>query len=281
MKQIPKQVKDFLVSHEEFELKKSTQYDELLYTYPTPPLEKLGAYYESDDYISHEDNAQGIMNKLYYWVKQYNLKFKKDLFPVSKNKKLRTLDYGCGTGDFVQYLNRYNYDAYGLEPNPKAFALASKKNPAKIFRDSSLILKEKFDVITLYHVLEHIPNLEEEINNIINALSPDGKLFIAVPNYKSFDATYYKEYWAAYDVPRHLWHFSEKTIVGIFSQFGMVIESIYPLWFDSFYISLISEKYKRNKLGFITAPIIGLISNLKACRTGEYSSKIYQITKKN
>lgn len=277
MKHTNLKVKDYLVSDEVFELKLSDKYEEMLFTSPTPNLNDLPNYYKSDEYISHNDNATGLINKIYYWVKQCNLKYKRNL--IANDRKLKVLDYGCGTGEFVHYLNQNGFDAYGMEPNPKANEIASTKSKNKIYKNSDFLKDEKFDVIALYHVLEHIPNLEEEISKIVNALKPDGALFIAVPNYKSFDAEYYKEYWAAYDVPRHLWHFTENSIKDIFSRFGMIIDNTYPMWFDSFYISLISERYKKNKFGIFVAPLIGLLSNLKAMKNNQYSSKIYKMKK--
>ncbi|MGI9527052.1 MAG: class I SAM-dependent methyltransferase [Weeksellaceae bacterium] len=282
MKQNEISVKDYLVSQERFQLKLDPKYRELLYTTPTPSIDKLHLYYESEDYISHDDNAKGIISKLYYAVKRYNLRFKKKLILDDKNKdNLKVLDYGCGTGELVSYLNEHGIETYGMEPNQKARKIAQKKIKNKVYPNSDFLNIEKFDVITLFHVLEHIHNLEEEVEKITKALNPNGTLYIAVPNYKSYDAHFYKEYWAAYDVPRHLWHFTEKSIHDIFSQFGMIIESIHPMWFDSFYISLISERYQGKNWGILRAPFIGLISNLTAMKNGEYSSKVYKITRKN
>ena len=276
MKQTNKFYQDYLVSNEKFQLKPVDKYPGLLKTFPFPPSDQLSKYYESEDYISHSDNSKGLINQLYYWVKSYNLKHKYKLIKKA-TQGTKVLDYGCGTGEFVRYLNTQNLNAIGFEPNPVAFKIASEKDENNFYSNSGFLDHQKFDVITLWHVLEHIPNLFEELARLKNALNPNGKLFIAVPNYESFDAQYYQEYWAAYDVPRHLWHFNQTSFSKIADEFGMVIESIHPMIFDSFYASLLSEKYKGNSFGLLKAFGIGLISNLKAMKNGQFSSLIYQL----
>lgn len=276
MKQADLIIKDFMITNEEFRLIKDEKYRGLLRTSPTPPLNELAKYYDSSAYISHSDNSKGIINTLYYWVKNYNLNKKYSLLKkeASGNK---ILDYGCGTGEFVNFLNQKNLNAFGFEPNKNAFEIASKKLSDKYFQTSEILETEKFDIITLWHVLEHVPNLFEEIERLKNGLNKNGKLFVAVPNYESYDAEYYKEFWAAYDTPRHLWHFSQNAIHQIFNDFGMIVEKIYPMWFDAFYVSMLSEKYKKRNIGFLRAIALGSVSNLKAIQNGQFSSLIYQI----
>lgn len=279
MKQSGKKYTDFLVSNEKFELFPVEKYPGLLQTIPVPQQNELSKYYESDAYISHSDDAKGFVNQLYYWVKKINLRHKFQL--ISKGSQdIKVLDYGCGTGEFVTYLHQQNVEVFGFEPNPNAYKIAAQKIPNHFYPTSDFLDQERFDVITLWHVLEHIPNLFEELERLKNALKPKGKLFIAVPNYESFDAQYYQEYWAAYDVPRHLWHFNQNAFSEIANEFGMVIESIHPMRFDSFYASLLSEKYKGSSLGLIKAFGVGLISNLQAMQTSQYSSLIYQLSVK-
>lgn len=276
VKQSTRLYKDFLVSNEEFELRPSSKYDGLLKTYPVPTAEELTKYYESDEYISHSDNSKGLINQLYYWVKMYNLNQK---YKLIKNLNVgdKVLDYGCGTGEFVHYLNKKKFNAKGFEPNPTGFGIAKSKDPNSFYSTSEILKTEKFNVITLWHVLEHIPNLFDELENIKNALTENGRILIAVPNYESFDAKYYQEYWAAYDVPRHLWHFNQASLSKILYDFGMVIENIRPMIFDSFYVSLLSEKYKGSSSGFFKAMVIGSISNLKSIKDGQFSSLMYEV----
>ena len=280
MKHIPKTVKDFLVSGEEFQLVEGKKIEGLLGTLPVPTEENLSKYYESEKYISHSDSSQGLISWLYYQVKKFNLKQKRNLIgKVASGKKI--LDYGCGTGEFVSELNRHGFKVKGFEPGKKAFEIADKKNPDLIHKSDTFLQTEKFDVITLWHVLEHIPNLEVQTEKIISALNHNGRLFIAVPNYRSYDAQHYADCWAAYDVPRHLWHFDQCAMHQLFGQFGMIIEKVEPMYFDAFYVSMLSEKYRGSSNGFLRGLVAGLISDLKAARSGEFSSLIYQIRRKN
>ena len=136
-----------------------------------------------------------------------------------------------------------------------------------------------FDIITLWHVLEHLPNLEEHIETFKRLLKPNGTLIIAVPNYKSYDAKIYKTYWAAFDVPRHLWHFSKKSIKILMETFNMNVVKMYPMQFDAFYVSLLSEKYRTGRMKIFRPLFVGLFSNVKAVWSKEYSSIIYCVKK--
>jgi len=269
---------DYTVSNQKFDLVYNDKFD-MLETYPQPKLEDLGNYYESSDYISHTDSKKSFTDKLYQIVKGYTLNKKLKLINSFKTEQKKLLDVGCGTGDFLLNCKNNGWDVVGVEPNKNAKGIAETKlivnGASKIYTDISEINTEKFDVITLWHVLEHVPNLEVYISNLKQLLKPNGVLVIAVPNFKSYDANYYKQFWAAFDAPRHLWHFSRKSIKLLFSKENLIIEKILPMKFDSFYVSLLSEKYKNGKNNFISAFYIGLLSNLKAWTTKEYSSLIY------
>ena len=267
-------VKDFLVTGEEFSLVIDSEVPEMLKTMPKPFTNELSKYYDSKEYISHTDSKKTFLDTIYQKVKRYNLKYKKDIITKSFQPKT-VLDYGCGTGSFVEYLNQNNINAFGYEPNENALELAKNKIGEKLLNEDEVFTK-KYDVITLWHVLEHIPNYDLILKSLIDCLNPNGQLIIAVPNYKSYDAKFYKNYWAAYDVPRHLWHFSKKSIKYIANNFGMVIDKVKPMYFDAFYVSLLSEKYKgNNSLGLIRAFIIGAYSNFRALFNNQYSSLIY------
>ena len=264
--------KDFLVSGEEFSL----LYDldrELLITHPQPKIESLSKYYESEEYISHTDNNKGIVSFLYQFVKTNALQKKTKLIKTLNNGEGGLLDIGAGTGDFLKHAKKTGWVINGVEPNKGARELASKKG---IELESNIddIKGKTFDVITLWHVLEHLPNLEETIDKIENLLKPGGTLIIAVPNFKSYDAKYYKTFWAAFDVPRHLWHFSKKSMERLFSD-KLALFKTKPMIFDSYYVSLLSEKNKTGKQNLIKAFLIGLRSNITAWKTKEYSSLIY------
>lgn len=270
-------VKDLFLSQDEFELRKNQKFG-FLETHPQPL--DLGKYYESENYISHTDSKKSLFDKIYQFIKNYNIAYKINLLQAN-SKKL--LDYGCGTGEFLLQAQKRNFEVLGVEPNLNALKMAQEKlGENRVTSNDIFSITEKFDRITLWHVLEHIPEVERFIPELISKLTEGGKLFIAVPNYESFDAKYYAEFWAAYDVPRHLWHFSPNSMNRLISHFGMKIEKTYPLWFDSYYVSLLSEKYKnpKNPFGWVRALMIGTLSNLKGILTGNYSSVVYQISKK-
>ena len=268
----PLKVKDHLVTGEEFTLVLDPE-KEMLLTKPQPKTNILSKYYESDDYISHTDNKKGIVSFLYQTVKKKSLKNKLNLITSLKKDAKSVLDIGAGTGDFLNFVKSDTRSVFEIEPNQKARELAHQK---RIYLEENLndIKGKSFDVITMWHVLEHIANLEETIKEVEALLNPNGILIIAVPNFNSFDAAYYKNYWAAFDVPRHLWHFSRNTMKNLFSD-KLILQETIPMIFDSFYVSLLSEKNKTGKQNLIKAFFIGLLSNISAFKSEEYSSLIY------
>jgi len=265
-------VRDYSVSKEIFELHHNPEYDMLL-TFPKPSIEKLPGYYESDDYISHTDGKRSLFERMYHLIKNVALKNKLKLINT-QSPKGKLLDIGAGTGDFLVVAKTDGWQTTGIEPSQKAKTIAINKGVT--FADSLATLEDNsFDVITMWHVLEHVPNLEEYISELKRLLKPSGTIVIAVPNFKSFDANFYGKYWAAFDVPRHLWHFSKTAIAKLFSEKEMKLVEVLPMKFDSFYVSLLSEKYKTGKMNFIRAFFVGLKSNLSGNKTKEYSSHIY------
>tara|TARA_R110002049_G_scaffold281241_1_gene460695 strand:- start:421 stop:1281 length:861 start_codon:yes stop_codon:yes gene_type:complete len=274
-------VKDYSVSGEEFELIQNLEYG-FLETTPQPALDKLHEYYESEDYISHTDSQRNLFEKVYHLVRTISLKKKLKLINSFTLENKSLLDIGCGTGDFLQTAKEDNWNILGIEPNEQARLIANKKTNDSVFDTEQLsaFKSESFDVITLWHVLEHLPNLEEQITVFKKLLKPNGTLIIAVPNYKSYDALYYKNNWAAFDVPRHLWHFNKTSISKLVSKVSMEVKNVKPMLFDAFYVSLLSEKYKSGKMNPIKGFWIGLLSNLKSFKTKEASSLIYIIKNK-
>ncbi|WNH13993.1 class I SAM-dependent methyltransferase [Thalassobellus suaedae] len=274
-------VKDYSVSGEEFELIQNSEYG-FLETMPQPTLDKLPEYYKSEDYISHTDSQRNLFEKVYHLVRTISLKKKLKLINSFASDTKNLLDVGCGTGDFLQTAKDNNWNVTGIEPNNQARDIANKKTNDLVFNTDQLskFKPESFDVITLWHVLEHLPDLEEQIAAFKKLLKPNGTLIIAVPNYKSYDALYYKNYWAAFDVPRHLWHFNKSSISKLVSKVSMEVKKVKPMLFDAFYVSLLSEKYKSGKMNPIKGFWIGLVSNLKSFKTKEASSLIYIIKNK-
>ncbi len=267
--------KDFTVSGEEYEVMLNSNYD-LLVTSPVPV--DLENYYKSEDYISHTDSKKTALDKIYQYVRNYTLKRKLSLINSFKTKTKNILDVGAGTGDFLKICSTNNWNVLGIEPSLNARNIAKEKGII-LKKELKEIKNNKFDVITLWHVLEHVENINEYITTLKKLLSNSGRIVIAVPNYKSYDAKYYKEFWAALDVPRHLWHFSQSSIHKIFAEENMIVEKTIPMRFDSYYVSLLSEKYKTGKINYIKSFYRGFLSNLKARRTSEYSSLIYILKK--
>ncbi|WP_106793704.1 bifunctional 2-polyprenyl-6-hydroxyphenol methylase/3-demethylubiquinol 3-O-methyltransferase UbiG [Aquimarina sp. Aq78] len=265
--------KDYTVSGEKFQLLYDKEYD-MLVTSPKPNEKELGKYYESEDYISHTDSKRSLFEKLYHLVKTYSLNKKVKLISKLNQQRGVLLDIGAGTGDFLSAAKNKGWRIEGVEPNNQAKELAKQKG-IDLKPETANLDSKSFDVITMWHVLEHIPDLQLQIRELRRLLKPNGFVIIAVPNFKSYDAKQYNSFWAAYDVPRHLWHFSKTSIQKLFEEENLKLEKILPMKFDSFYVSLLSEKYKSGKMNFLNAFWIGLRSNLKAKRSGEYSSHIY------
>lgn len=268
--------KDFLVSGEKFQLLYDAELD-MLHTSPKPSPDALGRYYESDEYISHTDSGKGLVAWLYNTVKKYSLRKKVRLITKINGSPGTLLDIGAGTGAFVLSAKEKGWTVNGVEPNAKAREISLAKG-INLHAEIDALTNEQYDVVTLWHVLEHLPKLEESIQQISHRVKPGGSLIVAVPNFRSYDAKFYKEFWAAYDVPRHLWHFSKTAVQKLFaSRFEFI--NYKPMLFDSFYVSLLSEKYKNNSSFSLRAIFVGLLSNLKGWTSREYSSHIYHFRK--
>ena len=268
--------KDFSVTGEDFQLHFNEELD-MLITYPQPL--DLDRYYASEEYISHTDSKKGLVNQLYQKIKKYNLRSKVKLIDSLAHGKRTLLDVGAGTGDFLVVAKENGWEVKGVEPNTTAQQKAADKG---VELDATLqaLPSGKYQIITLWHVLEHLPNLDKQIKNLSSLLEDSGTLIIAVPNFKSYDAIHYKEFWAAFDVPRHLWHFSRTSIERLFSEQSLKVVQTRPMVFDAFYVSLLSEKYKSGKQNFTKAFLVGLWSNMLAWRSKEYSSIIYVLQKR-
>lgn len=266
---------DYTVSQETYEVMLNKEY-EMLVTSPIPV--DLENYYKSDAYISHTDSQKTIFDKVYQSVKKYALQKKLKLINSFENSEKTILDIGAGTGDFLKVCKEGGWQVFGVEPNREARERAASKT-IQLEKELDFFEGQQFDVITLWHVLEHVVDLPSYIRMLEKLLKENGTLVIAVPNYKSYDAKHYKEFWAAYDVPRHLWHFSQTAIKKFFAKVHMEVIAIAPLKFDAYYVALLSEKYKKGKTNPIKALYIGWLSNRRAKRTSEYSSLIYMLKK--
>ncbi len=272
--------KDHTTSGEIFEIQNCVSCSFVL-TCPRPDELTLGKYYASNSYISHTTTPKNLLDVVYFIARKFTLQWKKKLIQKYSNTGL-LLDYGCGTGEFLNTCKKNDWVCYGIEPSTLARNIANKTTGRTIAENYEGIGKKKFDVITLWHVLEHVRDLNKLIGQLKDSLNKSGTIFIAVPNHESEDAKIYLQNWAGYDVPRHLWHFSKKTMELLLKKNGLQTKAILPMKLDSIYVSMLSESYKSNGKhtikGLINGLFSGLNSNIKAKRTTNYSSLIYVCT---
>tara|TARA_R110002072_G_scaffold214486_4_gene371726 strand:+ start:174 stop:1058 length:885 start_codon:yes stop_codon:yes gene_type:complete len=275
-----KECKDYTSSSEIFKISACNSCG-FAFTNPIPEENEIGKYYESDEYISHSNTSKGIINKLYQFVRNITLDKKVNLLKSLTNKR-KLLDIGSGTGEFLNHTQKNGFTVQGIEPS-----LIGRNNSIKNFNLSVYPEKKlaeysenEFDIITMWHVLEHVYHLNERVETIHRILKKDGYLIVAVPNRLSYDAEKYQEFWAAYDVPRHLYHFRPVDIKTLFENHSFDVKQILPMKFDSFYVSMLSEKYKNEKSKLFKAFLIGLKSNMKSKGLAKFSSQIYILQKK-
>lgn len=274
-------VKDISVSEEKFAVVECLQCS-FRFTQKIPSETSIGRYYQSSDYISHSNSKKGIINKLYHLARTYTLQTKLNFVRAATGKAVgMSLDVGSGIGAFVHTMEKAGWSSTGLEPDAQARALSVKMYNADVYpaEDLFTLPQSTYNVITMWHVLEHVHRLDEYVIQLKKLLAPGGKIIIAVPNYKSKDAAHYGSGWAAYDVPRHLYHFSPKSMRVLMERFELRVIKTQPMWFDSFYISMLSEKYKGGNL--LNAFFVGLKSNINAIfNREEGSSLIYVVEAK-
>ena len=267
-------LKDYFLTQEDFEILECDNC-KLLFTSPRPDKSVIGKYYKSEDYLSHNEHKKGLVPWIYNRVKRVNIRNK---YKISCGDLIKphVLDFGCGVGDFLNYAKQKGCEISGCDMSEDARIWASMKLGKSIVTPEEIFAlpHSTFDVITMWHVLEHIDDVRFQIDQLHRLLKDNGRLVIAVPNYKSFDAQYYKDKWAAYDVPRHLNHFHKESLKNIFAG-SFELDEIHPLKWDAFYISMMSEKYIDKGNSFIKGICLGWKSNRKARKSGEYSSLVY------
>ena len=253
-----------------------------LFTNPRPENSDLEDYYKSEMYISHTNKKEGLFNWMYQTARKYTIKKKVALIKQHTNKR-NHLDFGCGTGEFLNACQKNGFKVKGVEPSEKARKQAIKYYNISVTQNYSLegFKQKEFKSISLWHVLEHVPELTKTIKQLKRVLSNDGVLIIAVPNHKSWDCKYYKKFWAAWDVPIHLWHFSKENIELLFKKNGLKLVKTIPMLLDSFYVSLLSEKFKTGKKNFVKGLLIGIISNIIGTITKSGHSSVIYVFKKS
>lgn len=252
----------------------------LRFTQDVPGEDSIGPYYQSQDYISHSNISKGLLNKLYQRVRKHTLKQKADFIIQQTKREGSLLDVGAGTGAFAHTMKMRGWQVKGIEPDAGARKIAQELFGMQLSpsMDEAQLRSNSYDAISLWHVLEHVHQLNDYVETLKSLLTADGKIFIAVPNYMAADADIYKTYWAAYDVPRHLYHFSPRSIEVLVQKHGLKLISKHPMWFDSFYISLLSSKYKRGgKASWIGAGMSGLRSNFTAMADKDRCSSVLYV----
>ncbi len=270
--------KDHLLTGESFAIVECENC-KLKFTNPRPSLTDVQKYYQSEDYISHTNKSNSPVNFIYKIARHFTLKSKLRLIEhYSRNKML--LDVGCGTGHFLQLCNTNGWDCSGIEPDENTRKVVMQIKALAIYPDlKDLPENQEFDVITLWHVLEHIYPLDETFLTLHARLRKKGILIVALPNCASWDAHHYKEHWAGYDVPRHLYHFNPDTFKKLLAKYNFKIKEILPQMLDAYYVSLLSEKYLNNRYNYYKAIKNGITSNKIAIKSKLYSSLIYVISK--
>ncbi len=258
--------KDFTVSQKEFSIWECASCT-ARFTQQAPVQADIGQFYQAENYISHTDTRKGLVNSLYHTVRNITLAGKRRL--VMRHTYMRTgqlLDIGAGTGAFCSYMKKKQWTVSGLEPDAATRARAASLNKINLQPAEDLFAMDGryYDAITMWHVLEHVHELHKYLDQIRKLLSGSGRVFIAVPNYTSYDAKKYGEYWAAYDVPRHLYHFSPQSMKSLLEQHGLAVVEYVPMWYDSFYVSMLSEQYKNGTPGYAGALGTGLASDIHA-----------------
>ncbi len=270
-------LKDHFLSQEEFYLQETEQKG-IWKTQPVP--EDLAPYYESKDYISHHQDSGSLKEFVFKFLQTFNLLYKRNIIIEHVGKGAILLDYGCGAGEFLKKMET-DFTTFGFEPNADARNFASKKlNKTLLLDDLATIEDNSLDAVTLWHVFEHLPNPDEILEKFYFKLKSTGKLIIAVPNPSSHDAKHYREFWAAYDVPRHLFHYSRNGMLQKMNSEKWTVKKTHSLLLDAFYISALSEKYQKSSFFWFKGFLRGAISNIKALKTGEHSSVIHIIEKK-
>lgn len=273
-------VKDFSVSGQTFPVW-ACRFCSFRFTQDVPSMEEIGVYYQFEDYISHTETKKGLVNQLYHLVRKFTLTQKQRMIlRFTKKQQGAILDIGCGTGAFLETMKEAGWQTQGLEPDASAREKAVQRGLSVEPSHKIFELTQQVDAITMWHVLEHVHELHAYLDKMHSLLTDDGVLIVAVPNYTSKDQLAYQQYWAAYDVPRHLYHFSPASMQTLMKKHDFQLVKTMPMWFDSFYVSMLSEKYRTGKVNFISALLHGLQSNFTALMDAKRCSSVIYVLRK-
>jgi len=190
------------------------------------------------------------------------------------------LDYGSGTGTFATYCANKGIQTTAFEPDDQARSRIQKHDRLSIISRIEELPSIRFEAISLWHVIEHVMDIHSTLNSLIDRLESNGNIYIAVPNHRSYDASFYGESWAAYDVPRHLYHFDEHSMGYLLNNHGLIIEKIVPMKLDAYYVCMLSALYKTGSKNFASSFFIATKSNYFASKNKQYSSLIYVAKKR-
>lgn len=274
-------LEDFFLSKEKFNIQKCSDCG-FEFTNPRPAKNHIADYYKSENYISHSNKSKGLFARMYQIARHFNLSSKYKIIKKHAHRG-KALDIGSGTGHFLNYLKNKQWTVQGIEPDKDAAQYSRSHFGLNSDSEEKLgnLEKNSFDLITMWHVLEHVHDLNNRMIELQSLIKPDGLLILALPNSSSFDAKYYDKYWAAYDVPRHLYHFRKEDVQKLGIKHNFAVEKIYPMKMDAFYVALLSEKYLGSKWGFLRAIYIALRSNSKSTRQKPNTSSLIYILRPN
>ncbi len=271
------QTKDYFLTGETFSLMQCTSCS-FIFTSPVPEKDNVFNYYNSPEYSSHTLKKNNLFSYLYANARKFNIRQKyRIVSDYAQSGKI--LDVGCGTGELLKYFRDMGWYTTGIEPVDKAREFAIQQNKIEVYPEEQLkkFEQDTFDVVTLWHVLEHVYDLNQRLEELKKILKPEGVLFIAVPMIDSYDAVHYGSFWGALDVPRHLYHFSKTTMSNLLQKHSFHIVRTYPMKMDAYYVSLLSERYKKARTPYLNAVVTGFRSNRQAKASGAYSSMIFAV----
>ena len=239
----------------------------LVYLNPRPVEESSGVFYESSEYTPFVSTGKqrSIMDRVYVAIREMNNRWKRRQIEALQPERGRLLDVGCGTGEFLQAMHAAGWQVRGVERDAKAAAYAVEQLQLDVVcgsLDTVPLAPASFDVVTMWHVLEHLYQPHKALMQVRDVLRPGGLLVIAVPNLLSLDARYYRQNWVAFDAPRHVQHFSPKSLRSLCEMHSFAHLRTRMLPFDPFFNALMSETVIERRKG---ASIPGrIVSTLRA-----------------